>query len=70
MGLNQLGVLTLGGPVPKAGGHTLPHITLLVFPPWSRRPLLIVGSPKVITRGHVPCNTWSTRHSLAGWLQT
>ena len=30
MGLDQLGVLTVGTPVPKEGEHTLPVIT-----PWS-----------------------------------
>ena len=35
MGLDQLGVLTLGTLVPKEGEHTLPHNTLLVIPPWS-----------------------------------
>ena len=44
MGLDQLGVLTVGGLVPKEGGHTLFHSTLLVIPPWSRKPPLFVGS--------------------------
>ena len=46
MGLDQLGVLTVGTLVPKEGGHTLPHSTLLVIPPWSRKPPLFVGSPR------------------------
>ena len=33
MGLDQSGVLTVGSLVPKEGGHTLPHNTLLVIPP-------------------------------------
>ena len=33
MGLDQLGVLTVGTLVPKQGGHTLLHNTLLVNPP-------------------------------------
>ena len=41
MGLDQLGVLTVGTPVPKVGGHTLLHSILLVVPPWSRKPRLI-----------------------------
>ena len=52
MGLEQLGVLTVGALVAKEGGP--PRCSL----------------PKVITLGHVPCNTWSTRHSFAGWLKT
>ena len=64
MGLDQLGVLIVGTLVPKEGGHTLSLNTLLAIPPWSRKPPLIVGSLKVITSGHIPCNTWSTRHSL------
>ena len=45
MGLDQLGVLTVGTLVPKEGGHTLLHNTLLFIPPWSRRPPLFAGSP-------------------------
>ena len=63
MGLDQLGVLTEGTLVPKEGGHTLSLITLLAIPPWSRKPAFLVGS-LVITLGHIPCNKWSTRHSL------
>ena len=70
MGLEQLGVLTVGTLVAKGGGHTLLHSTLLVVPPWTRKTPLFVGSPKVITLGHIPCTTWSTRHRIAGWLQT
>ena len=33
MGLYQSGVLTVGRLVPKKGGHTLLHSTLLVIPP-------------------------------------
>ena len=33
MALDQLGVLTVGTLVPKEGGHTLLHSTLLVIPP-------------------------------------
>ena len=46
MGLDQLGVLTLGTLVPKEGEHILLHSTLLVIPPWSSKPLLFVGSPR------------------------
>ena len=35
MGLNPLGVLTVGTLVSKEGENTLPHSTLLVIPPWS-----------------------------------
>ena len=38
MGLDQSGVLTVGTLVPKEGGHTLLHSTLLVSPPWSGKP--------------------------------
>ena len=64
MALDQLGVPAEGTLVPKEGGHTLSLITLLAVPPSSRKPLFLVGSPKVITLGHKPCNTWSTRHPL------
>ena len=46
MGLDQLGVLTLGTLVPKEGGQNLLHSTLLVFPPWTRKQPLFVGPPK------------------------
>ena len=47
MGLNQLGVLTVGTLVPKEGGHTLIHSNLLVIPPWSRKP-----PPLLAPQGH------------------
>ena len=46
MRLDHLGVLTVGVLVPKEHGHTLLHRTLLVFPPSSRKPPLLVGSPR------------------------
>ena len=46
MGLDHLGVPTAGKSVSKEGGHTLLHNTLLVSPPWSRKPPLLVGSPR------------------------
>ena len=46
MGLDQPGVLTVGGLVPKEGRHTLLHCTLLVTPPWSSKAPLFVGSPR------------------------
>ena len=46
MGLDQSGVLNVGMFVPKEGGHTLLHSTLLVISPWSSKPLLFVGSPR------------------------
>ena len=45
MGLDQSGVLTGGVLVPKEGGHTLLHSTLLVIPPWSIKPPLFVDFP-------------------------
>ena len=67
MGLDQLGVLTVGTLVCKEGEHTL-----LVIPPWSLEYLATVHRwlRKVITSGQVPWHTWSTRQTLAGWLQT
>ena len=70
MGLDQSGVLTVSTLVPKEGGHTLLHNTLLVIPPWTRKPPLFIGSPKVNTSRQFPCNTWLTRHTPAGWLRT
>ena len=46
MGLDQLGVLTVGTVVLKEGVHTLLRNTLLVIPPWRRKPPLFVGSPR------------------------
>ena len=46
MGLDQSGVLTDGSLVPKEGRHTLSHNTLLVIPPWFRKPPFFVGSPR------------------------
>ena len=46
MGLDQLGVPTVGTLVPKVGDHTLLHSTLLVISPWSSKPRLFVGSPR------------------------
>ena len=37
MGLDQSGVLIVRTLVPKEGGDTLSHITLLVSPSWSRK---------------------------------
>ena len=51
MGLDQSGVLTVGMLVPKEGGHTLLHNTLLVHPPWSSKPPLFVGSPRSLHQG-------------------
>ena len=51
MGLEQSRVLTVGTLVPKEGGHTLFHNTLLVIPPWSRKPPLFVGSRKSYHQG-------------------
>ena len=50
MDLDQSGILTVGTLVPKEGGHTLPHITLLI-PPWCRKPPLFVGSPRSLHQG-------------------
>ena len=46
MGLDQSGVLTVGSLVPQEGRHTLSHNTLLVIPPWCRKPPFFVGSPR------------------------
>ena len=46
MGLDRSGVLTVGKLVPKEGGHTLLHSTLLVIPPWSSKPPLFAGCPR------------------------
>ena len=67
MSLDQSGVLTLGTLVPKEGGHTLLHSTLLVIPPWSRKPPLFVGSLRLLHQGssHAPHGQQGT-HSLGG----
>ena len=43
MGLDHSGVRTVGTLVPKEGEHTLLHNTLLVIPPWSRKPLFLLA---------------------------
>ena len=67
MGLDQSGVLTVGTLVPKEGVHTLLHNTSLVILPWSRKPLLFVGSPRSLHQGsaHAPHGQQGT-HSLGG----
>ena len=46
MGLNQLEVLTVGTLVYKEGGHTLLQSTSLGICFWTRKPPLLVGSPR------------------------
>ena len=67
MDLDHSGVLTVGMLVPKEGGHTLLHNTLLVIPPWSRKPLFFVGSPGSLHQGslHATHGQQST-HSVGG----
>ena len=67
MGVDQSGVLTVGTLVPKEGGHTLHHNTLLVAPPWSRKPPLFIGSPGSLHQGssHATHDQQGT-HSLGG----
>ena len=67
MGLDQSGVLTVGTLVPKEGGHNLPHNTLLVIPPWSRKPPLFVGCQRSLHQGssHATPGQQGT-HSLGG----
>ena len=62
MGLDQLGVLSMGNLVANDNGHSLSLITLLAIPPWYRKTLFLLTL--VITLGRIPYNTWSTRHSL------
>ena len=67
MGLDQSGVLTVGTLVPKEGGHTLFHNTLLVFLPWSRKPPLFVGSPRSLHQGSSdPTHGQQGGYSLGG----
>ena len=67
MGLDQSGVPTVGTLVPKEGGHTLLHSTLLVIPAWSKKPPLFVGSPRSLHQGnsHATHGQQGT-HSLGG----
>ena len=67
MGLDQSAVPTVGTLVPKEGGHILPYNTLLVIPPWSRKPSLFVGSPRSLHQGssHATQGQQGT-HSLGG----
>ena len=67
MRLDQRGVLPLGTLVPKEGGHTLLHNTLLVISPWSRKPPFFVGSPRSYHQGssHAPHGQQGT-HLLGG----
>ena len=67
MGLDQSGVLTVGRFVFTEGGHTLLHNTLLVIPPWSRKPPFFVGYPRSLHQGssHATHGQQGT-HSLVG----
>ena len=67
MGLDQSGVLTVGMLVPKGGGHNLLHNTLLIIPPWSRKPPLFVCSPRSLHQdsSHATYGQQGT-HSLGG----
>ena len=47
MGLDKLGVLTVGTLVPKEGGHSLLHSILLVIPRWSSKPPLFLSPRKL-----------------------
>ena len=51
MGVDQSPVLTVGTLLPKVGGHTLLHCTLLVIPPWCRKLPLFVGSRRTLYQG-------------------
>ena len=79
MGLDQLGVLIVGTPVPKEGGHTLPFITLRAITPPG------VGSHRfsLLPRGHhsrgypmqhvvnkAICHAGNHRHGSAGHNQS
>ena len=46
MGLDLLGVLTLGTLVLNEGQHTSLHSTFHIIAPWTRKPPLFVGSPR------------------------
>ena len=67
MGLDLSRVLAVGKVVPKEVGHTLLHSTLLVIPPWSRKPPLFVCSPRSLHQGssHASHGQQGT-HSLGG----
>ena len=75
MGLDQLGVLTVGTLVPKEGGHTLFDSTLLIIPPWCSKPPLFVGSPSynirtdamqhVVNKAHI---RWVAANLISGHL--
>ena len=43
MGLDQLGIVTMGTLVPKEDGHTLSLITWLAIPSWSRKPPFLMA---------------------------
>ena len=67
MGLDQSRVLTVGTPVPKEGGHNLPHNTLLVIPPWGRKPPFFGGSPRSLHQGSPRATDGQQgTHSLGG----
>ena len=67
MGLDQSEALPMGTLVPKEGGHTLLHNTLLVIPPWIRKPPLFIWSPRSSHQGssHATHGQQGT-HSLGG----
>ena len=71
MGLDQLGVLSVGTLVPKEGGHTLPFLTLLRIPP-----LLLPqgdhvrGYPMQQVVSKALCHAGNHRHGSAGHNQS
>ena len=64
MGLDHSGVLTVGTLVPKGGGHTLLHNTLLVIPPqghYSRA----VPTQYMVNKAHT---RWVAANLISGHL--
>ena len=70
MGLDQLGVLTAGLPVPKEGEHTLVNHTLLALLPWSWLATIHRWLPKDHCSRARPMEHVVNKAHTPGWLQT
>ena len=71
MGLGQSGGLTVGTLVPEEGGHTLLHSTLLVIPPWCRKPPFVRHKIRAVLMQHMVNKAhtgWVAANLISGHL--
>ena len=61
----------MGSLVPKEGGHTLPHNTLLVIPPWCSKPPFFVHYIRAVPMQHMVNGAythWVAANLISGHL--